>query len=103
MKLVFLPRAKELLAREGYDRQFGARPLRRAVQRFVEDPLAERLLLGDFKGGETIYVDAQNGEMAFTTEIPEDGGEVLVPVALIEDGGELPSVDEQDAFDKLVS
>ncbi len=102
MKLMFLPRAKELLSKEGYDRQFGARPLRRAVQRFVEDPLAERILMGEFKGGETIYVDAQNGEMAFTTEIPEDGGEVLVPVSVIEDGGETPSVEDQDAFDKLV-
>jgi ATP-dependent Clp protease ATP-binding subunit ClpC len=103
MKLVFLPRAKELLSKEGYDRQFGARPLRRAVQRFVEDPLAERILMGEFNAGQTIYVDAQNGEMAFTTEIPEDGGEVLVPVAAIEESGEAPSPDEQDAFDKLVS
>ena len=76
MKLEFLPAAKELLAKEGYDRQFGARPLRRAVQRLIEDPLAERILLGDFKAGDTIYVDAQNGETVFTTEppteIPED-------------------------------
>jgi ATP-dependent Clp protease ATP-binding subunit ClpC len=76
MKLEFLPAAKELLAKEGYDRQFGARPLRRAVQRLIEDPLAERILMGDFKAGDTIYVDAQNGETVFTTEppteIPED-------------------------------
>ena len=52
-------------------RQFGARPLRRAVQRLIEDPLAERVLMGDFKAGETIYMDAQNGEMVFTTEPPE--------------------------------
>ncbi|PQV64992.1 ATP-dependent Clp protease ATP-binding subunit ClpC [Abditibacterium utsteinense] len=102
MKLVFLPRAKELLSKEGYDRQFGARPLRRAVQRFVEDPLAERILMGEFKGGETIYVDAQNGEMAFTTEIPEDGGETLVPAA-IDGNEETPSPEDQDKFDKLVS
>jgi ATP-dependent Clp protease ATP-binding subunit ClpC len=70
IKLEFLPAAKELMAREGYDRSFGARPLRRAIQRFVEDPLAERLLMGDFKSGDTIYVDAQNGEMVFTTELP---------------------------------
>ncbi len=102
MKLTFLPRAKELLAREGYDRQFGARPLRRAVQRFVEDPLAERILMGEFKGGETIYVDAQNGEMAFTTEMPEDGGETLVPVAVTDSLEETPSPEDQDKFDKLV-
>lgn len=68
LKLELLPAAKELLAKEGYDRQFGARPLRRAIQRFVEDPLAERVLLGDFKPGDTIFVDAQNGEMVFTTQ-----------------------------------
>ncbi len=71
MKLEFLPAAKELLAKEGYDKQFGARPLRRAVQRLIEDPLSERLLMGDFKAGDTIYVDAQNGETVFTTELPE--------------------------------
>ena len=73
MKLEFLPAAKELLAKEGYDKQFGARPLRRAVQRLIEDPLAERILLGDFKAGDTIYVDAQNGETVFTTELPTPG------------------------------
>jgi ATP-dependent Clp protease ATP-binding subunit ClpC len=103
MKLVFLPRAKELLSKEGYDRQFGARPLRRAVQRYVEDPLAERILMGDFKSGETIYVDAQNGEMAFTTEIPEDGGEVLVPVAEGREGNESPSEDDENKLNKLMS
>jgi ATP-dependent Clp protease ATP-binding subunit ClpC len=103
MKLTFLPRAKELLSKEGYDRQFGARPLRRAVQRFVEDPLSERILMGDFKAGDTIYVDAQNGEMAFTTEIPEDGGEVLVPVAEGGEGNETPSPDDEDKLNKLMS
>lgn len=102
MKLVFLPRAKELLSKEGYDRQFGARPLRRAVQRFVEDPLAERILMGDFKSGETIYVDAQNGEMAFTTEIPEDGGEVLVPVAEGGEGNDSPSQDDENKLNKMI-
>ncbi len=76
MKLEFLDGAKELLAKEGYDKQFGARPLRRAVQRLIEDPLAERILLGDFKAGDTIYVDAQNGETVFTTELPPPPGEV---------------------------
>jgi len=71
LKLELLPEAKKLLAKEGYDRQFGARPLRRAVQRLIEDPLAERVLLGDFKAGDTIYMDAQNGEMVFTTEPPQ--------------------------------
>lgn len=76
MSLVFLQRAKELLAREGYDRAFGARPLRRAVQRLIEDPMAERVLMGDFKAGDTVYVDAQNGEMVFTSELPTEEGAI---------------------------
>ncbi|MBW3637887.1 MAG: hypothetical protein KY445_15700, partial [Armatimonadetes bacterium] len=88
---------------EGYDRQFGARPLRRAVQRFVEDPLAERILMGEFKAGETIYVDAQNGEMAFTTEKPEDGGEILVPIAEGGEAGEEVSSGDEDKLNKLMS
>ena len=59
MTLELLPAAKELLAKESYDRAFGARPLRRAIQRLIQDPLAERLLMKDFKEGDTIYVDAQ--------------------------------------------
>ena len=102
MKLEFLPRAVELLAREGYDRQFGARPLRRAVQRFIEDPLAERILMGDFKAGDTIFVDQQNGEMVFTTEKPEDGGQ-LAPVLGEEAEGNPPSSDDEDKLNKLMS
>jgi len=80
IKLELMQGAKELLAKEGYDRQFGARPLRRAVQRLIEDPLAERLLMGDFKAGDTIYVDVQNGETVFLTEKPEATEGVDVPV-----------------------
>jgi len=53
---VTLP-AKEYLAREGFDPQYGARPLRRAVQRLVEDPLAEEILLGRFDANDTVLVD----------------------------------------------
>lgn len=45
---------REMLAREGFDPQFGARPLRRAVQRYIEDPLAEELLVGRFRENDTI-------------------------------------------------
>jgi len=51
------PAAKELLAREGYDPQYGARPLRRAVQRLIEDPLSEEILLGKFEANDTVLVD----------------------------------------------
>nr|WP_283251126.1 AAA family ATPase [Rhabdothermincola salaria] len=59
--------AKLHLAEKGYDPTLGARPLRRAIQRFVEDPLSERLLLKGFRAGELVIVDAEpdpeTGEM----------------------------------------
>jgi ATP-dependent Clp protease ATP-binding subunit ClpB len=57
--------AKELLAQAGWDPTFGARPLKRALQRMVENPLAVRLLEGEFGDGDTVRVDAQNGELMF--------------------------------------
>jgi len=57
--------AKSLLAKEGYDPQFGARPLRRAIQEHLLDPLATKLLAGVFRPGERIKVGAKNGELAF--------------------------------------
>ena len=53
--------AKSLLAKEGYDPQFGARPLKRAIQEHLLDPLATKLLAGEFKPGERIKVGA-NGD-----------------------------------------
>jgi ATP-dependent Clp protease ATP-binding subunit ClpB len=58
--------AKALLAEEGYDPAFGARPLKRVIQRQVQDPLALRLLQGDFQEGGRIQVDAQDGQLTFT-------------------------------------
>jgi ATP-dependent Clp protease ATP-binding subunit ClpC len=57
--------AKTLLAEKGYDPTLGARPLRRAIQRLVEDALSERILWKEFRAGETIIVDAEDGEIAF--------------------------------------
>jgi ATP-dependent Clp protease ATP-binding subunit ClpB len=58
--------AKEVVTEAGWDPTYGARPLKRALQRLVENPLALRLLEGDFGEGDTVRVDAQNGELAFT-------------------------------------
>jgi ATP-dependent Clp protease ATP-binding subunit ClpB len=58
--------AKEVLAEAGWDPTYGARPLKRALQRLVENPLAQRLLEGEFAEGDTIRVDAENGELAFS-------------------------------------
>jgi ATP-dependent Clp protease ATP-binding subunit ClpB len=57
--------AKEALAEAGWDPAYGARPLKRAIQRLVENPLALRLLEGDFADGDAIRVDAPDGEIAF--------------------------------------
>lgn len=57
--------AKQLIAREGYDPLFGARPLKRAIQDLLLDPLATKLLVGDFKAGDRIKVAAKDGELEF--------------------------------------
>ena len=57
--------AKELLARKGYDPTLGARPLRRAIQRLVEDPLSERILWKEFRAGETVVVDVEDDAITF--------------------------------------
>jgi ATP-dependent Clp protease ATP-binding subunit ClpB len=57
--------AKEALAEAGWDPAYGARPLKRAIQRLVENPLALRLLEGDFADGDTIRIDAHGDELVF--------------------------------------
>ena len=59
------PAAKEHIAEAGWDPTYGARPLKRALQRLVENPLALRLLEGDFGDGDTVLVDARDGELVF--------------------------------------
>jgi ATP-dependent Clp protease ATP-binding subunit ClpB len=57
--------ARALLAERGWDPTYGARPLKRAIQRLVQDPLAMRLLQGDFAEGDTVEVDSEGGELTF--------------------------------------
>ena len=65
--------AKSLLAEKGYDPALGARPLRRTIQRLVEDPLSEKLLWKEFRAGQTIIVDARDGEILFEeAPVPPD-------------------------------
>ncbi len=66
LALELTPAATEAIAEAGWDPTYGARPLKRAIQRLLENRLALRLLEGDFVGGETIRVDAQNGDLVFT-------------------------------------
>jgi ATP-dependent Clp protease ATP-binding subunit ClpC len=49
--------AKEFIAEKGYDSQFGARPLKRAIQKYLEDPIAEEILKGELTEGDTLMVD----------------------------------------------
>jgi ATP-dependent Clp protease ATP-binding subunit ClpC len=58
--------AKEMLAKEGYDKEFGARPLRRTIRRLVENPLAEKFLSKEFDDGDTIKIDLENNSLNFT-------------------------------------
>jgi ATP-dependent Clp protease ATP-binding subunit ClpC len=60
--------AKQFLAKAGYDAQLGARPLRRAIQRLIENPLSERILWKEFHAGETIVADVGDGEIVFRVE-----------------------------------
>jgi ATP-dependent Clp protease ATP-binding subunit ClpB len=65
LELVLTPAATELIADAGWDPAYGARPLKRAIQRLVENPLAKQLLEGTFADGDTVTVDAENGELRF--------------------------------------
>jgi ATP-dependent Clp protease ATP-binding subunit ClpB len=57
--------ARVVLAEAGWDPTYGARPLKRAIQRLLENPLALRLLEGEFTEGDTVRVDAKGGELVF--------------------------------------
>ncbi len=65
MDLELTEAAKELLAREGFDPTFGARPLRRTIQRLIEDQLSDELLRGNFSPGDTVVVDARDDRIIF--------------------------------------
>ena len=70
LKLALDDAAKKLLADEGYDPQFGARPLKRVIQQRIENPLASRILAGNFAEGDTIRitVDPAKHDFTFTRE-----------------------------------
>ena len=68
MAIELTPAAKSLLAERGYDPTLGARPLRRTIQRDIEDPLSERMLFGDLVPGSIVVVDieGEGDERTFT-------------------------------------
>jgi ATP-dependent Clp protease ATP-binding subunit ClpB len=63
--------AREYLADVGYDPAFGARPLKRAIQRELQDPLALKILSGEFHEGDTIHVERGTGGLTFSAAVPE--------------------------------
>jgi ATP-dependent Clp protease ATP-binding subunit ClpC len=63
--------AKAWLAKTGYDPVYGARPLRRAVERYVENPLSSKILAAEYKEGDTIIVDLADDNLTFSTKAPE--------------------------------
>ena len=67
LKIIVTPAAKELIMSDGYDPAYGARPMRRAIQRLIQDPLALKLLAGEFLAGETVLVekDGDTGKLKF--------------------------------------
>jgi len=71
LALTVTDRAVEALAREGYDPAFGARPLKRAIQRSVQNPLALHLLEGAYPSGTTVTVDFADGAFRFAASRPE--------------------------------
>ncbi len=80
IRLELTEAARELLVNEGYDPQFGARPLRRAVQRLLEDPLAEKVLEHGLSEGDVVLADAQEGAI-----VPAAAAEPE-PAPLLSDG-----------------
>jgi ATP-dependent Clp protease ATP-binding subunit ClpB len=66
IELTLTPAAREHLADVGFDPVFGVRPLKRAIQRLVLDPLARKILEGEFKDGDHVMVDAKDGQVVFT-------------------------------------
>ena len=65
VEIVLTPAATEFLIEKGYDPQFGARPLRRAVEKYLQDPLAEEILRGNIKPSETVEVSVADGKLVF--------------------------------------
>ena len=64
------PEAKALLAERGYDPVFGARPLKRTIQRMIENPLAVEVLAGRFTEGDTVVVEPDGETLRFKKDVP---------------------------------
>jgi len=74
IRLVASPTARSLLAGAGFDPTFGARPLKRTIQRLVVDPLTAKLLAGEVRDGSEVRIDANNGAVVLTVTAPKGAG-----------------------------
>jgi ATP-dependent Clp protease ATP-binding subunit ClpC len=73
IELELTEKAKEKIAEEGYDPEYGARPLRRAIQKHIEDRLSEELLKGNVHPGQSVVIDVENNEFVVKTKQPSIG------------------------------
>ena len=91
LKLILSEEAKKFLIKKGSNLDFGARPLRRAIENFVEDPLSEELLKGEFQGKDTITVDSKKvgdkKQLVFKGSMSKPREETPPPVGAAADGG----------------
>ncbi|HZL06495.1 MAG TPA: AAA family ATPase, partial [Coriobacteriia bacterium] len=97
MGMELTPAAKALLAKKGYDPVLGARPLRRTIQREIEDMLSEKILYGELRAGETVVVDTEGTgkDEAFTFTGAAHAELDALPLSDVQDG-DLPRLDVQD-------
>ncbi|MBC7247232.1 MAG: ATP-dependent Clp protease ATP-binding subunit [Actinobacteria bacterium] len=81
IEIILSDGAKELLVKEGYDPVYGARPLRRAIQKLIEDPLSEKILAKEFEAGSTVLIATDDeGRITFEkVQAPESGADILQP------------------------
>jgi len=77
LELVLDEKAKDFLVEKGYDPTYGARPMRRSVERFLEDPLAEEILKGSLHEGEPVQVTVDNNKLVFSQSAPATGAGAL--------------------------
>lgn len=81
IEIILSDSAKEVLVKEGYDPVYGARPLRRAIQKLIEDPLSEKILAKEFEAGSTVLIATdEEGRITFEkVQAPESGADILQP------------------------
>jgi ATP-dependent Clp protease ATP-binding subunit ClpC len=77
LELVLDEKAKDFLVEKGYDPTYGARPMRRSVERFLEDPLAEEILKGNLHEGDPVQVTVENNKLVFSQSTPATGAGAL--------------------------